>query len=188
MTIKEIAGTLGKTERSVQRWIKKLSDKMSSIKDKMSASSPMNPADYDLDETIKIIEVGMGKNAAAIFRQNAEHLNSTVPPESKQLDRLDRLESMVEKLVVSIPQMVRSILTEIQPAKQIEYKQDYYSVIGYANSIGITDIAFSDAIKLGRDAARESRITGIEIRKIPDERFGHVNSYHVDILKKVFQV
>ena len=37
MTVKEIAQAVGKNERSVQRWVKKASDKMSSVSDKMSA-------------------------------------------------------------------------------------------------------------------------------------------------------
>lgn len=71
MNTKEIALAVNKTERSVQRWVKKLSDKVSSINDKMSASSPMNPADYDLEETLMIIETGLGKNAAALYEVNA---------------------------------------------------------------------------------------------------------------------
>ena len=35
MTTKEIAGATGKDERTVQRWVRKAGDKMSSISDKM---------------------------------------------------------------------------------------------------------------------------------------------------------
>ena len=39
MTVKEIAGAVGKEDRTVQRWVKKTADKMSSISDKMSSSN-----------------------------------------------------------------------------------------------------------------------------------------------------
>lgn len=72
MNTREIAQTTGKNERTVQRWTVRASDRMSSIADKMSASSPAKPADYSFDETLAIIEAGMGKNAAAIWRTNAQ--------------------------------------------------------------------------------------------------------------------
>lgn len=107
MTVKEIAAAVQKTERSVQNWVKKLSEKNSLRKDglkensslrlvavsdnmsarnegqkildfimsKSAASSPENPADYSLDEFIAIIEVGLGHNAAQMFRVNAEKAN-----------------------------------------------------------------------------------------------------------------
>ena len=76
MTTKQIAVAVGKDERTVQRWAKKTSAKMSSVADKMSSAGHGISAEYTLDEVIEIIEVGMGKNAAAIFRNNAESTNS----------------------------------------------------------------------------------------------------------------
>lgn len=71
MTVQEIAGAVGKDERSIRRWVHRAADKMSAIADKMSASSPMRPAQYTLEETLLIIETGMGKNAAAVWAQAA---------------------------------------------------------------------------------------------------------------------
>lgn len=73
MTTKQIAESVGKDERSVRRWINKASDKMSGCADKMSdAEKTKKPVDWTLDETIAIIETGMGKSAAQIYRMNAE--------------------------------------------------------------------------------------------------------------------
>jgi hypothetical protein len=96
MNTKEIASAVNKDERSVRRWINKASDKVSVIKDKMSASSPMKPADYNLIETCLIIEQVLGKNAADIFRMNATHGTSQISIES----RLDRLEALIEKIMI----------------------------------------------------------------------------------------
>jgi hypothetical protein len=52
-----------------------LNDKMSlrnSIAEKAEHSSPEKPADYTLEETLAIIEAGLGKNAAGVFRASAQ--------------------------------------------------------------------------------------------------------------------
>jgi hypothetical protein len=72
MTVKEIALSVGKDERTVRRWVLSLSDKMSVVKYKMSLSSPMKPADYTLEETCQIIEAGMGSAAAGVYRANTQ--------------------------------------------------------------------------------------------------------------------
>lgn len=71
--------------------------------------------------------------------------------------------------------------------QQIEFQQDYYSIIGYANNKEI-QIAFSEAVRFGREAAKLSKIEGKEIRKIADERFGFVGSYHISILNEIFKI
>jgi len=94
MTTKEIAEAVGKEERTIRRWVARIADKMPVVKDKMSASSPMKPADYDLEETCAIIEIGLGKNAASLFRENSRRS----APSSE--DRISRLEGLVERLVL----------------------------------------------------------------------------------------
>jgi len=71
MNTKEIAKAIGRPVKTVQTWTKLTSAKMASIGDKMASASSVHPADYDLEETLAIIETGMGKNAADIFRTNA---------------------------------------------------------------------------------------------------------------------
>ena len=73
MNTKQIAEAVGKDERSVRRWVRKASDKMPGLSDKMSeAESSKKAAEYTLDESCAIIEAGMGANAASVYRQNAE--------------------------------------------------------------------------------------------------------------------
>lgn len=105
MTVKEIAEAVGKDERSVQRWTKKAGDKMSSISGKMTLSSPMNPADYDREETCAIIEAGMGKNAADIYRTNVE--GGFVSGTLEQTD--DRLDRAFKAAVVQLTNMVNTL-------------------------------------------------------------------------------
>lgn len=80
MTTKEIAEAVGKEERTVRNWVKRLAEKNTVIAEKLAASSPMKPANYDIDETCAIIEQGMGKNAASLFRENARRSTTSVVP------------------------------------------------------------------------------------------------------------
>ena len=70
---------------------------------------------------------------------------------------------------------------------EINHPNDYYSVAGYANKIGMR-IDVQAAAKLGKKAAKESYAKGYQIYKINDPRFGTVNTYHSDILKEIMQV
>ncbi len=72
MTIKEIAQVANVEERTVRRWAEKAADKMSAIKDKMSASSPAYPADFTLPETIATIRAGGNETLADLLEQNAK--------------------------------------------------------------------------------------------------------------------
>ena len=49
MITKQIAEATGKAEKTVRTWVSKTAANL-------AASSPMNPADYDLDETCSIKE------------------------------------------------------------------------------------------------------------------------------------
>jgi len=113
MNVKEIAQAVGKPERTVHNWVQRVSAKMAQVGAKMAqASIDKKPADYDIDETIAIIEQGMGKNAAAIFRENAGN-------KPKEIDRLDRLEKLVENLIILMSKTV-PVRSYIPPTKQIE--------------------------------------------------------------------
>jgi len=182
MTTNEIAKAVGKDETAARRWARKLAGESPAVAAKIAASSSAHPADYDIEETCLIIETGLGKNAADLYRMSAGINAPTTDA------RIDRLESMVEKLciaVATIPQTINAIAGN--HAKQIEFVQDYYSIKGYASKLG-HQIAFSEALNIGRAAGKISRDRGIEIRKVDDEAFGQVNSYHVDVLREVFQI
>lgn len=74
--------------------------------------------------------------------------------------------------------------------KQLEsrmatHNEDYYTIAGYASLRGL-NVDINRANMLGRKASNVSRKYGYEIGKVQDPRFGTVNTYHVDILKSVF--
>ena len=85
MTTKQIAEATGRGERTVRRWVEKVSagdDVMAAyMAAKLAASTSAHPADYNLAETLAIITFGMGQKAAEIYRINAEQT-----PSSSDLD------------------------------------------------------------------------------------------------------
>lgn len=71
-------------------------------------------------------------------------------------------------------------------AKLTLHNEDFYTIAGYASLRGI-NVDVNRASMLGRKASSISKEYGYEIGKIKDPRFGTVNTYHVDILKEVFE-
>jgi len=88
-----------------------------------------------------------------------------------------------------VSETIKALIPLIQPQQpaQIQFTQDYFSILGYCN-VNRIQLTFSEAIKFGKEAARLSREQNIEIREIPDERYGRVKSYKIDILNSVFEV
>lgn len=72
MKVKGIAELITMDERTIQRWIKEAADKMSSINDKMSASSPTYPADYSLEEVFVILEEHVSPAFLSLLKENVE--------------------------------------------------------------------------------------------------------------------
>jgi transposase len=83
MNTKQIAEAVGKTERAVQMWAKATGEKVSSVGEKVSSAGHGKPADYTLAETCQIIEEGMGKAAADVYRTNAAHAEMQKPQKTK---------------------------------------------------------------------------------------------------------
>lgn len=70
-------------------------------------------------------------------------------------------------------------------ARMTTHNENYFTIAGYASLRGM-NVDISRANMLGRKASQISRKYGYEIGKAQDVRFGAVNTYHVDILKSVF--
>jgi len=80
MTVKEIALAVGKDASTVARWVQVVSCKMQEVSCKMQeAKATSKPADYTLNEACQIIEQGMGKDVADVFRANAVNAEMTKP-------------------------------------------------------------------------------------------------------------
>lgn len=86
MTVKELAEFTGKTERAVRNWVNRAAEKNSVVREKISASSPMNPADYEVDEIELILnESKLGQNAVLIIMENARRNKNTDIVDTKSI-------------------------------------------------------------------------------------------------------
>ena len=77
-------------------------------------------------------------------------------------------------------------LLEVE-SKQMTIDQRHYTIIGYANLMGVRGVSRDAAARLGRKASAMSRKQGYHIGKEYDAKYGMVNTYHVDVLQEVFR-
>lgn len=71
-------------------------------------------------------------------------------------------------------------------SKQMTIDQKHYTIIGYANLMGVRGVSREIAASLGRKAAKMSKKQGYHIGKEYDAKYGMVNTYHVDVLQEIF--
>ena len=77
-------------------------------------------------------------------------------------------------------------LLEVE-SRQMTIDEHHYTIIGYANLMGIRGVSRDVAAGLGRKAAAMSRKQGYHIGKEYNAKYGMVNTYHVDVLQEVFR-
>ena len=77
-------------------------------------------------------------------------------------------------------------LLEVE-SKQMTIDEHHYTIIGYANLMGVRGVSRDAAARLGRKASAMSRKQGYHIGKEYDAKYGLVNTYHVDVLQEVFR-
>lgn len=70
-------------------------------------------------------------------------------------------------------------------AKVTTHNDDYYTIAGYARLRNL-NVDIKMAKMFGKKAVKLSKIHGYNISKVKDARYGTVNTYHIDILKEVF--
>lgn len=189
MTIKEIAKLTGKNKSTIGRWIEK--NQLQNAIDKLQNATNQNPANFTLNETIEILRAGkISESIVSLLKENAENKNLLQLSKNNVQQQAEMIKMIIEPILDQQNKFNLKLLNEVKQIsnnqKQLEYKQDYYSIIGYANMKNIK-IAFSDALRLGREAAKISKLKNLEVRRIPDERFGKVGSYHITILEEIFK-
>lgn len=182
MTIKQIAELTGKSNRRVQEWAQSIGAKTASIGAKTASIKRNSPADFTLEETISIMKAGgVSESMISLLRDNAHRTQS-----AEYVTKSD-LVDFAKAIVSETMKQFIPLLQQKPQMAQIEYVQDYYSITGYAikNKIQIT---FSETQKYGKIATKLSVMRNKKIRKVDDERWGEVGSYHIDILKEVFSL
>jgi len=159
MTIKEIANYLNLSERTIQRRAKK----------------------HGI-----LLKQGESKNWTKEEVTLILNNDNTTVEMSNYVTKNDLKEFGIAIVKEMFSQMTP--LLQQSNIKQISFKQDYYSVLGYMKYRNLDEARFSEMICYGKEASKISKELNKEIRKIPDERFGFVNSYHISVLEKLFEI
>ena len=94
------------------------------------------------------------------------------------------LESEQKKLAI-LQKQNRENIEELQAKTQsVLDKTGYYSILAWANMNGIK-LTRENAARLGKIAKSLSDKENVPVGKVPDERWGTVNTYHNDILRQL---
>ena len=180
MTIKEIAEIAGVSAETVRRIGKELHpSKFASGKQTV----------FNEHQSIELMAL-IRKKGFIQPTQNVE-----LPTQNVEVATIIR--EMIPAMAAAIATAVKTALQQPSVPAQARQGQlalpastpngEYYTIKAYGSLRGV-HVNRTSAVMLGREAARLSRLRNIEIRKVPDEEYGEINSYHISVLKEVFTV
>lgn len=140
MTVKEISQFTGKTERTVQNWVKKVNEKSSLFNEKFSLRKGQE-TDFNIDEVEAILTAGtLSKDAVSILMSNARQ---TEVSESQFISRDDMqifiktaIQATVKELMPYVVKPSADPLPAL-PAPEISKRQQIIKLVnGHAHRTG----------------------------------------------------
>lgn len=181
MNVKQLASFTGKDVRTIRRWIVKAGfvkkgDKMSQVGKVRS---------YSIDEVETILLSGsMSMEAVSILMENAR--DSLLPKVQTPID----YEAIGKMIGVAITSALAPVVDRLDKMSQVKalpepIEQDHYSLTAYCIVKGFK-IKDSEKALHGSKLKRIAVAQNVTLKKIPDERWGFVNSYPVKILDEYF--
>jgi hypothetical protein len=85
-----------------------------------------------------------------------------------------------------LSQVERTVLRHNAELDRVSFPDGhYFTILGYANVLGVR-VGSDEAKLLGRKAAIASRAAGVEIKRVRDAKYGHINSYLDTVLENIF--
>jgi len=162
---------------------------LGSYKDKNNQSRPMY---YMTRDGFMFLVMGFtGQKAANVkeeFIAAFNFMEKKLLTQSTDVSQIVRstVQEMIPAMALAMAQAFKA-LPQTQAALPAPIEIDYFSIKAYTSKCRIK-LVFSEAKRIGKEAVRLSRSKNIQIRKIYDEQFGTVNSYHISVLKEVFTI
>ena len=190
MTTAELADFFGVSKETVRRAAKKLL---------LDAAVNGKTRQFTFEEVEKISRVLFNKVPVPVklaiestFSNVAGEPSTNVKAGSVLTDRDFQMIAQIVSVAVSETMKaydvrMKAIEEKVDRVPLIGYDETHMTVLGFCKANGIT-VSISGAIAHGKEAARISREEGMSIKRVPDERFGSVNSYHKAVLQKVFSL
>ena len=182
MTIGELADFFGKSDNTIRRRAKEIGIVAENGRPLLIDKSGVERIAYHIYRNVPFAV----KEAIKSTFPNSE---GTPFPNGKVDNNTDdyvqRGMELVFGAIGRMEERLSSVEKKIESVPQIGYDETHMTVLGFCKVNDITCSVY-DASRAGKEAARLSREEGIEIRTVPDDRFGKVNSYHKAILSRVF--
>jgi len=191
MTIRQIADTAGCHIDTVRKIARPLFPNVKSNGRGLAIN-------YNKEESIAIMEKLPKRNNVDIKNEVDfvdPLINQVVPLDNSSSLMVQMFQGMMEQNRIQQEQnqsFMKSLLGEIKkiskPKLQIEApKEDYFSLLAYC-SLHKIKTNRSELAMHGRELRKMAISKDLELKKIPDERYGEVNSYPVEILEEYFAI
>lgn len=188
MTIKELANFTARTERTVRRWINKAELSSDTLTAKMTDAMKTNkPSDYTLDEIEQILRCSsLPEIVVKGLMANARQKTTVLPTNNVDYEIIGKMIGMA--VAAAMTPVVKQLENISKPQMQLSApKEDYFSLLAYCSLHSIKTNR-SELAMHGRELRKMALAKNLELKKIPDERWGTVNSYPTEILEEYFTV
>ena len=186
MTIKELASFTGKTEKTVQRWVAKNNSKMTLSNDKITLVKGQE-TNLTINQVEAVLRAGsMSKDAVTILMNNAREKTTVIPMNNVDYEIIGKMIGMA--VAAAMTPVVKQLENISKPQVQLSApKEDYFSLLAYCSLHSIKTNR-SELAMHGRELRKMALAKDLELKKIPDERWGTVNSYPTEVLEEYFTV
>jgi hypothetical protein len=172
MTARQIADIAGCSDNTVRKIANQLFPNKRAEKRGMAK-------DYQEVECYKIMDKLPKRNNVELKTE----VNNDVAMQTMQMFKM-----MMDQQQIFMTTMLNEIKGISKPQLSIEApKEDYFSLLAYC-SLHKIKTNRSELAMHGRELRKMVLSNDMELRKIPDERYGEVNSYPVEILDEYFTV
>jgi hypothetical protein len=189
MTVKDICTVTGLSDSTVQNKIKELFPERYVKGKRITLTQEQSfKVVGDLRKKGFVTPIGKDSDVAPInWEINLQAILQHQEEISQRQQEMYRCQQ--ETFLKGIAQIVQAITTTQRalPQPTVEITQDYYSILGYCRLKEIS-ITWGEAVKFGNCAKRESEKQGYAVERVPDESYGYVGSYHINVLDKVFEM
>lgn len=132
---------------------------------------------YKKDQCVKIIEEVRKKNIIEPVQ------NEQVLVQNEQVN----YKILAEVIGSSIKAALEPVIQRLDQKQLPAIKEDRYSLVAYCQ-LNEIQVNRSELAKHGMTLKRMAKEKGLTITKIPDERWGQVNSYPIDLLEEYFEI
>ena len=191
VSARELHAFLGNTD-NVNTWFKRQAERAMLVENEDFTSvaflqpSGQNAIDYAISinsaKEIAMLNGGdKGKQARLYFIECEKQL-------TKPMSQIDILVQSVQLLQEQSKRIdnVEAQLLEIKNKPQINAPIEHFSIMGYCRNIH-KQISIEEAKTYGAKCRKMCNELGMVIGKVPDPRFGSVNTYPLDVLSQIIK-